>query len=92
MQQVGRRYGVSRHLVYDWVKRFYSELSVEQSCDTDMTEAEKKELELLKKQNALLKKQLEHAEMKAHAWEIMVDIAEKQLGIDIKKKPGTKQP
>ena len=91
LQQVGTRYGISRHLVHDWVKRFYDELSVQPRPEPDMTQAEKQALDELKKQNELLKKQLEHAEMKAHAWEIMVDVAEKQLGIDIKKKHGTKQ-
>lgn len=57
-----------------------------------MTDTERKELEALKKQNADLKKKLEYAELKATAYELMVDIAEKELGIDIKKKSGTKQP
>jgi hypothetical protein len=57
-----------------------------------MTEAEQKELEALKKQNAELKKKLEYADLKATAFEIMIDVAEQQLGVSIKKKPGTKQP
>jgi transposase len=57
-----------------------------------MTESEQKELEALRKQNEELKKKLEYADLKATALEIMVDIAEQQFGIDIKKKSGTKQP
>lgn len=90
--QVGIRYGIDRTTVHYWVKRYYPELRFGEQKPVDMTEGEQKELEALRKQNEDLKKKLEYSEMKAHAWEIMVDIAEKQLGIDIKKKSGTKQP
>lgn len=92
LQQVAVRYGISRHLLYDWVRRFYPELSVEPRSTDIMTESEQKEFEALKKQNAELKKKLEYADMKTTALEILIDVAEKQLGIDIKKKPGTGQP
>jgi transposase-like protein len=91
-QQLSLQYGLQRSLICRWVKRFYGELSSSKPTCLDMTEAEQKELESLKKQNAELKKQLEYAELKATAFEIMVDVAEKQLGVSIKKKPGTKQP
>jgi transposase len=91
LQQVAVRYGIGRKAVYDWSHRFYGELSINQTTGI-MTEAEQKEFEALKKQNQDLKKQLEYADMKATAFEIMIEIAEKQLGVDIKKKPGTKQP
>lgn len=91
-QQLSVQYGVDRPTICRWVKRFYSELSVSEPTSTDMTDTEKKELEALKKQNAELKKKLEYADLKATAFETMIDIAERQLGIDIKKKPGTKQP
>ena len=92
MQQVAEHYGVKTDNVFTWVHRFYDELSGEKETTKEMTEAEQKELQALKKQNEELKKKLEYADMKATALEIMIDIAEKQLGIDIKKKPGTKQP
>ena len=38
-----------------------------------------------------LEKELSHANLKIAALEIMIEIAEKELGIDIRKKPGTKQ-
>ncbi len=91
-QQLGLQYGLQRSLICRWVKRFYGELSSCKPICLDMTEAEQKELEALKKQNAALKKQLEYADLKATAFEIMIDVAEKQLGVSIKKKPGTKQP
>jgi transposase len=38
-----------------------------------------------------LKKKLKHAEMAAYAYNKMIEIAEQQLGIEIKKKSGNKQ-
>ena len=38
-----------------------------------------------------IEKQLANANLKIAALEIMIEIAEKDLGIDIRKKPGTKQ-
>jgi transposase-like protein len=90
--QLSVQYGVDRPTICRWVKQFYGELSVSEPTSTEMTDTEKKELEALKRQNAELKKKLEYAELKATAYELMVDIAEKELGIDIKKKSGTKQP
>jgi transposase-like protein len=92
LRQLQLHYGVTRSTIHDWVKQYYPELSSRNLPTTEvMTEAEQKELQALKKQNDELKKKLEYADMKATALEIMIDIAEKQLGIDIKKKPGTKQ-
>lgn len=92
LNQLELHYGVPRSTLHDWVRQYYPELSSENLPTTEvMTEAEQKELEALKKQNEELKKKLEYADMKATALEIMIDIAEKQLGVDIKKKPGTKQ-
>ena len=90
--QLSVQYGVRRDTLCRWVKQFYGELRITEPIPPDMTEAEQQELEALKKQNEELKKKLEYADMKATALEILIDVAEKQLGIDIKKKPGTKHP
>ena len=39
----------------------------------------------------LLEKQLEWEKLRSKALDTMINIAEKQLDIDIRKKPGTKQ-
>jgi transposase len=56
-----------------------------------MTEAEKQKLEELEKQVKLLQKQLEYAEIKNIALETLIDVAENDLKIPIRKKPGAKQ-
>lgn len=52
-----------------------------------MSPKEEIELITLRKELALLKKQLEEAEIRAIAWESMVEAIEDDLGIPVKKKP-----
>lgn len=40
---------------------------------------------------ALLEKQLEWEKLRAHALDTMINVAERELNIDIRKKHGTKQ-
>jgi hypothetical protein len=40
---------------------------------------------------AALEKQLAHQELKAEVLNTLIDVAEKQLNISIRKKPGTQQ-
>ena len=49
------------------------------------------ELEALQKEVADLKKQLKYQEMRADAYDTMIDIAEKKFNIPIRKKAGAKQ-
>ena len=56
-----------------------------------MTEAEKHKLEELQKRIKQLEKQLADASIKNIALETLVDVAEKQFNIPIRKKPGAKQ-
>jgi dynactin complex subunit len=46
----------------------------------------------IKKENEALRKSLEFAQMKAKAMEIMIDLAKEELGIDLRKNSGAKQP
>lgn len=55
------------------------------------TQALESENAQLKQQLAQMKKDLDAANFRAHAWETMVDVAEEMFNIPIKKKVGTKQ-
>jgi len=57
----------------------------------EMTDAEKHELEELQKRIKLLEKQLEDATIKNITLETLVDVAEQEFKIPIRKKPGAKQ-
>jgi len=56
-----------------------------------ITEAEKVALQKLQQRVKELEKQLQDAEIKNIALETMVDVAEKQFKLPIRKKPGAKQ-
>ena len=56
-----------------------------------MSEKERQKVEALQKQLKLLEKQLEDAQMKNVALETLIDVAEDQLKIKIRKKSGPKQ-
>lgn len=52
---------------------------------------EPSDVEALKKEIARLKKELAHESLRAKAFDTMIDLAEKQFNIPIRKKSGTKQ-
>lgn len=75
-------------LVKNWFKEYSSEIDFTLPV---MTEKEKAKLDAAHKRMKELEKQLEHAQMKNIALETMIDIAEEQLKIVIRKKSGPKQ-
>jgi hypothetical protein len=75
-------------LIRNWQKKFASEITFTLPM---MTEKEKQKLDLAHKRMRELEKQLEDAQMKNIALETMIDIAEEQLKISIRKKSGLKQ-
>lgn len=87
--QVAKKYELNSSGVVRWFVKWYqshhgTELSISNSSPPQQATSppvEVKELE----------KQLANANLKIAALEIMIEIAEKDLGIDIRKKPGTKQ-
>lgn len=78
----------SRHLFRYWIKRYGPSIPLTLPV---MTEKERQKLDSLQKQLKALEKDLEHAQMKNIALETMIDVAEEQLKIKIRKKSGPKQ-
>ena len=89
--QIAQVFNVPHQTVSRWSKQFSSELANEIIIPA-MTEQEQKEFEALKKQNEALKKKLEYEQMRNFALETMADLAKTELGIDIRKNFGAKQP
>ena len=89
--EVALENGVTKQQVKDWVKRFSGELAEDISI-APMTEQELQDYEALRKQNEALQKKLNHEQMKNFALETMIDLAKTELGIDIRKNSGAKQP
>ena len=89
--QLGQIFNVPHQSISRWAKQFSCELATDQII-IPMTEQEKNDFEVLKKQNEALKKKLEYEQMKNFALETMVDLAKSELGIDLRKNSGAKQP
>ena len=75
-------------LLFSWRKKYASDIPLTLPL---MTEKEKQKVEALRLQLKAAEKQLEDAQMKNIALETMIDIAEEQLKISIRKKSGPKQ-
>ena len=90
MPEVAARYNIKANQVVHWKSLFSSELEQRTILPTVMTEEEQKELDALKKQNEALLKKLEYANLQVFGLQTMIDIAEEQFKIEIRKKPGTK--
>jgi BMFP domain-containing protein YqiC len=56
-----------------------------------MTEKERQKLQSLQKRVSELEKQLQDAQMKNIALETLIDVAEEQLNVPIRKKAGARQ-
>ena len=89
--ELARKHGLGTTQVQKWVARFSSQEPEETLVPMPMTAEEQKQVEALKRQNEELLKKLELANLKITGLEMMIDIAEDELKLDIRKKPGTKQ-
>ena len=79
----------SAKTIRDWVNQYKSE-KVEVCIETKPPMGKNKK-KLDKLQNPALQKALEEAELKIKALNTLIDVAEEQLKIDIRKKSGARQ-
>jgi hypothetical protein len=75
-------------LIRSWRKKYASDIALTLPV---MTEKERQKLELLQQKLKQIEQQLEQAQMKNAALETMIDVAEEQLKVSIRKKSGPKQ-
>jgi transposase-like protein len=99
-----KKYGISRTTICKWVQVYQgihnlAPTNLQQKHYINPMERKEKneqpaggqrESELLQK-IASLEKQLAHQELKAEVLDTLINVAEKQLNITIRKKPGTQQ-
>jgi transposase-like protein len=101
-RQLSEKYGVSRSTINKWIL-VYQEThnlprtakqkthDLQQMAIQGIPNTIKEEQTALEKKMALLEKQLAWEKMKAAALDKMIDIAEKDFNIDIRKKHGAEQ-
>lgn len=83
----------SRRII-EWMRKFGIEDPYSQSISIGFMPKKKEESTViadLQKQNSQLKASLAHSKMKNEALEMMINLAEKELQIPIRKKSGIKQ-
>lgn len=93
-----RKYGIqSRSTIVDWLRKFgnfdwenQTPSNMPKSIDQKMLELEQK-VKLLEKQKAFLEKQVENSDKKAIIFDMMIDIAEKEYNISIRKNSSPEQ-
>ena len=103
-RELAKKYGVSRSTINKWVLvhqgiHDLARTSKQVSYDLQQKTLGKKSKQVIKsdqseleKKIELLEKQLEWEKLRSKALDTMITVAERELKIDIRKKPGTKQP
>ena len=94
LAQIATKYGLpkgSSSMISKWVKKYSSDFSAMKelqptAANTDFMLSAAK---IVREKE--LQKQLEEARRKIICLETMIDIAEREIGVDIRKKSGTKQ-
>jgi transposase-like protein len=91
-REASRKYGINRKSIGDWVNKVNLVTLLDDAntgTAVEMSESRQTKLLLLKIQE--LQKALEHSQLKMLALETMIEVAETDLNIKIRKKRGTKQ-
>ena len=95
------KYHISSAVVlYGWIDKYLNEkvcvsLHLETDNETDMSKRSKQQLEeelkAIKAENKRLQEALELEKLRSRAYDTMIDVAEANFNIPIRKKAGTKQ-
>ena len=96
--ELSRKYGIQgSHTVRTWINKFgtfdWQNRTLQpmaKSKDQELLELREK-VKVLERKNARLEKELEVKDMKAEFFDLMIDIAEEEYGVDIRKKCSPEQ-
>jgi transposase-like protein len=90
-REVGERFGVSAATLHRWVQEHKSGKGPHQEAIDRVVGLTETNEKALPEDVGRLKRELREARLHAKLLEAMIDIAEEQMGIVIRKKPGAKQ-
>lgn len=98
LSELARKYGIQgSHTVKVWLEK-YGTFDWQNKTLTPMAKTREQELlelrekiKVLERKNARLEKELEVKDMKAEFFDLMIDIAEEEYGVDIRKKCSPEQ-
>ena len=93
VKELAKKYGLPHYnTVTIWRRSFRDKLDdVEHLLERPNTAEEKREIDIYRRKSKELEAELSNAKLKIVALETMIDIAEQELEIKIRKKSGTKQ-
>lgn len=83
------RYGVNKSTLQRWVKGLTKAIGIERPGDEDKSDVQRHREAIA--ENKRLKEELRRSEIHNKLLNSMIDIAEERLGVDIRKKPGSKR-
>lgn len=88
---LSKKYSIDWSLIHKWIRIFAPEYHPVESIPMGKKQSESLEIQALKR--ALREKELElsRERMRADFYETMVEVAEEQFNIEIRKKAGTNQ-
>lgn len=99
-RKLQEKYGIGRATICNWVQVYQGIYGIPKTTLQQkhyISPMKKKEKQADANQAALLEKiaslerQLKHEELRSEVLDKLIDVAEKQLNISIRKKPGTQQ-
>ena len=82
LRQLGRKYGVQRTTLHRWVKAYRSGQEIQSRRPEAIRE--------MPKEVGRLQRELYEARLEAKLYRTMVEVAEKEFGIKIRKKSGAR--
>ena len=98
LQELSRKYGIqgdstvrkwlNKYGTFDWQNRVVYPMV--KTKEQELLELREK-IKVLERKNARLEKELEVQDLKAGFFDIMIDIAEEEYGVDIRKKCSPEQ-
>lgn len=103
-RKLSAKYGMSRDVINKWVmihqgihnlqpseqqQKYY--ISAMNSSKKKFTTEQQQSMQVMQEKIAMLEKQLQWERLRADALDTMINVAEQQLNVSIRKKPGTQQ-
>jgi len=89
-EEARKLYGIGgRQTVHEWVCQYGMNQKIGKVVYI-MTDKEERELLALRRENRMLKKALDDSQVKVIALETLIEVAEEEFKIDVKKKFGAK--
>ena len=103
-RKLSAKYGMSRDVINKWVMihqgihnlqpseqqhKYY--ISAMNSSKKKFTTEQQQTMQVMQEKIALLENQLQWEKLRADALDTMINVAEQQLNVSIRKKPGTQQ-